>query len=417
MKDHREINEQLRVYTLDPVHVGVGLPLWLPAGGAIIEELETFAKQLERQQGYQRVKTPHLGAAQLYKRSGHLPFFKDSMFPPIEVDGNQVYLKGMNCPHHHLVFKELRLSYKQLPMRLAEYGCCYRNEDAGALQGLLRVRAINMNDAHIYCTEEQLQAELESALTLIKIALDTFQLKDVGVRFSRHDPAKLGQKYVNNPAMWMKAEAALEATLVKAGMQFVPVADEAAFYGPKIDIQVHAATGREYTLSTVQVDFEGPAKLGCTYTTVDNQQVAPICIHRAPFGTHERFIAFLLEHFQGQLPCWLAPTQVALVDVTKTATKYAADLKEVLNSRYRLAVMEKEDIREQVKKAAVLKPFCTIVVGDREAVNEDVTVRYNNPQGTPVKISMVELINRLNNLKASRSVERLEDQLTVWKES
>lgn len=409
MKDHREINEQLKVYTIDPVHVGVGLPLWLPAGGAIIEELETFAKQLERQQGYQRVKTPHLGTQQLYKRSGHLPFFKDSMFPPIEVDSNQVYLKGMNCPHHHLVFKELRPTYKQLPIRLAEYGCCYRNEDAGALQGLLRVRAINMNDAHIYCAEEQLQAELESALALINIALDTFQLKDVVVRFSRHDPAKLGQKYVNNPAMWMKAEASLEAALVKAGMQFVSVADEAAFYGPKIDIQVHAATGREYTLSTVQVDFEGPAKLGCIYTTADNQQVAPICIHRAPFGTHERFIAFLLEHFQGNLPFWLAPTQIVLVDVTKTSARFLDYLASQLRGRYRTVVMEQEDIREQVKKAIALKPYCTVVIGDREAAEDCVSIRLSPARSA--KISVSEFLDRLDNLQTFRTPGRLEDEL------
>lgn len=415
MKDHREINEQLKIYTIDPANVGVGLPLWLPAGAVIIEELETFAKHLERQQGYQRVKTPHLGTEQLYQQSGHLDHYRDSMFPPMQVDDRNVYLKAMNCPHHHLVFKELRPTHKHLPLRLAEYGCCYRNEDAGALQGLMRVRSINMNDAHIYCTEDQLQAELTMALALINIALDTFQLKDVTARFSKHEPTKLGQKYINNPAMWWKAEQALNEALLQSGLAFEPVLDEAAFYGPKIDIQVRSATNREYTLSTVQVDFVGPGKLGCSYTSSNNEQVAPVCIHRAPFGTHERFIAFLLEHFQGQLPCWLAPVQIALIDVTKTETQYAEELKIALRNRYRVAVMEQEDIREQVKKAAALKPFCTIVVGDREAVNEDVSVR--SPDGKSIKISMIELINRLTNLKASRSVERLEDQLTVWKEN
>jgi threonyl-tRNA synthetase len=253
-RDHRILGKELEIFAFDD-DVGPGLPLWLPKGAALIEKLEELAKKNEREQGYVRVKTPHIAKESMYIRSGHLPYYADSMFPPMEMDGTKYYLKAMNCPHHHKIFAATPKSYRDLPVRLAEYGTCYRYEQSGELFGLMRVRSLQMNDAHIYCTESQFEEEFMKVNELYVKYFKIFGIEKYVMRFSKHDPAKLGQKYIDNAPLWQKTEDMVRKVLVKSGMPFKEVEDEAAFYGPKIDIQIWSAIGREFTIATNQVDF------------------------------------------------------------------------------------------------------------------------------------------------------------------
>jgi threonyl-tRNA synthetase len=314
-RDHRKLGKELGIYTMDD-DVGPGLPLWMPNGTIIIEELERLAKETEEAAGYKRVVTPHIAKESMYIKSGHLPYYEDSMFPPMELDGTKYYLKAMNCPHHHKIFDAEPKSYKDMPLRLAEYGTCYRYEQSGELFGLMRVRCLHMNDAHIYCTKAQFAQEFRAVNEMYLKYFNIFGIDKYVMRLSLHDPAKLGQKYINEPALWLETEQMVREVLIETGTPFVEVQDEGAFYGPKIDVQIWSIIGREFTLATNQVDFAQGKRFNLSFTNKDNEPETPLIIHRAPLGTHERFIGFLLEHYAGKFPVWLAPLQAKILPIS-----------------------------------------------------------------------------------------------------
>lgn len=377
-RDHRKLGKELEIYTFDD-DVGPGLPLWLPNGGAMIEALESYAKKVEREAGYDRVKSPHIARESMYLKSGHLPYYKDSMYPPMEIDGVNYYLKAMNCPHHHKIFGATPKSYRDMPIRLAEYGTCYRYEQSGELFGLMRVRSLQMNDAHIYCTEAQFEEEFQNVNALYLKHFEKFGIEKYVMRFSKHDPSRLGEKYIDMPELWLKTEAMVKKVLDKMGVNYVEVEDEAAFYGPKIDIQVYSAIGREFTLATNQVDFAQAERFDLYFINEKNEKERPIIIHRAPLSTHERFIGFLLEHYAGRLPVWLAPKQVIVLPISD---KYAAYGDEVVK------FLKKNDIRasidhrsekagKKIRDAEVSKTPYMLIVGEKEAEAKSVSVRMH----------------------------------------
>lgn len=375
-RDHRKLGKELEIYTFDD-DVGPGLPLWLPNGGAIIESLEAFAKKTEREAGYERVKSPHIAKESMYLKSGHLPYYADSMFPPMEIDGDKYYLKAMNCPHHHKMFRAVPRTYRDLPLRLAEYGTCYRYEQSGELFGLMRVRSLQMNDAHIYCTEEQFEQEFKAVNALYLKYFAKFGIDKYVMRFSKHDPAKLGQKYIDMPELWLKTEDMVRRVLQSMDVSFVEVEDEAAFYGPKIDIQVWSAIGREFTLATNQVDFAQAERFDLSYINEKNERERPIIIHRAPLSTHERFIGFLLEHYAGNFPAWLAPKQVIVLPISDKYQDYADEVVKFLkNLDIRASIDSRsEKAGKKIRDAEVAKIPYMLIVGEKEAAGRAVSVR------------------------------------------
>lgn len=375
-RDHRKLGQQLEIYTFDD-EVGPGLPLWLPNGGFLIEKIEELAKRTEDEAGYMRVRTPHIAKEALYIRSGHLPYYKESMFPPMELDNVKYYLKAMNCPHHHKIFGTIPKSYKDLPIRLAEYGTCYRYEDSGSLFGLMRVRSLQMNDAHIYCTKDQFESEFRAVNEMYLKYFRIFGIDQYKMRLSKHEPSKLGQKYIDEPELWQETEKMVRDVLISSGIPFDEVQDEAAFYGPKIDIQIYSAIGREFTLATNQVDFAQGKRFNLKYANKDNQDEYPIIIHRAPLSTHERFIGFLLEHYAGNFPLWLAPKQVAVLPISDKFLGYAEKVAALLKaSGFRVKLDERaEKIGKKIRDAEVMKiPYMT-VIGEKEEQNGQISVR------------------------------------------
>jgi len=469
-RDHRKIGEEMGLYTIDTEYVGPGLPLWREKGTAIVEELEKLAKETEFLAGYQRVRTPHLAREKMYKTSGHLPYYAESMFPPmimpaedkqrqdldrkiktledklrsLDVDinaigvkeavdgvveeddeargedqfqendliaelaalrtardqGDRYYLKAMNCPHHHRIFAAEPRSYRALPLRLAEYGTCYRYEQSGELFGLMRVRSLNMNDAHIYCTEEQFASEFKAVNEMYLKYFKIFGLEKYQMRFSTHSKEGLGKKYVNEPELWLKTEDMVRKVLVESGINFVEVANEAAFYGPKIDVQVWSAIGREFTIATNQVDFAVPAKFGLVYKDRDNALKTPLCIHRAPLGTHERFIGFLIEHYAGNFPLWLAPEQVRVLTLgaegdenSAALIQYAKDIAKALHSEMVRVVTDfsADPIKAKIANAEEARVHTMLVIGGRDMEAGVVSVRLHGkgPQGAKPKAEVV----------------------------
>jgi len=395
-RDHRKIGKELEIFTFDD-DVGPGLPLWLPNGGVLIEELERLAKKTEQAAGYQRVRTPHIAKESMYLTSGHLPYYKESMFPPMEFDGEKYYLKAMNCPHHHKIFKELNPSYKELPIRLAEYGTCYRYEQSGELFGLMRVRQLQMNDAHIYCTRDQFADEFRAVNDMYLKYFKIFGIDKYVMRFSTHEPKKLGQKYVDNPELWLQTEDMVRNVLIDSKIPYVEVPDEGAFYGPKIDVQVWSAIGREFTLATNQVDFAVPARFGLTFRNAKNELETPICIHRAPLGTHERFIGFLIEHFAGNFPIWLAPKQVAILPISEKYNEFSKKLLQLLiNSDIRGLVDDRDEkIGKKIRDAELKKVPYMLIVGEKEQAENKVSVRKHG-SGDIGSFSLEELIQLIN---------------------
>ena len=375
-RDHRKLGKELEIYTFDD-DVGPGLPLWLPNGGIIIEALEAYAKKTEKEAGYQRVKSPHIAKESMYLKSGHLPYYADSMFPPMEIDGEKYYLKAMNCPHHHKIFKALPHTYKELPLRFAEYGTCYRYEQSGELFGLMRVRSLQMNDAHIYCTEEQFEEEFKGVNALYLKYFEKFGIDKYVMRFSKHNPAKLGQKYIDMPELWEKTENMVRKVLQSMGVSYVEVEDEAAFYGPKIDIQVWSAIGREFTLATNQVDFAQAERFDLSYISEKNEKERPIIIHRAPLSTHERFIGFLLEHYAGNFPTWLAPKQVVILPISDKFIDYAQEVANFLKKHDIRASVDTraEKAGKKIRDAEIAKIPYMFIVGEKEANEQKVSVR------------------------------------------
>ena len=375
-RDHRKLGKELGIYTMDD-DVGPGLPLWMPNGTIIIEALENLAKQTEEAAGYKRVVTPHIAKESMYIKSGHLPYYQDSMFPPMELDGTKYYLKAMNCPHHHKIFEAEPKSYKDIPLRLAEYGTCYRYEQSGELFGLMRVRCLHMNDAHIYCTKEQFAQEFRAVNEMYLKYFKIFGIDKYVMRLSLHDPKKLGQKYINEPELWLETEAMVRAVLIETGTPFVEVQDEGAFYGPKIDVQIWSIIGREFTLATNQVDFAQGKRFNLSFTNKDNEPETPLIIHRAPLGTHERFIGFLLEHYAGKFPVWLAPLQVKILPISDKFMPYAEEvLAEFKKAGVRVEIDDRnEKIGKKIRDTEIMKVPYMLVIGEKEVAENKLSVR------------------------------------------
>ncbi len=375
-RDHRKLGQQLEIFMFDD-DVGPGLPLWLPNGAIIAEELENLAKETEAQAGYLRVKTPHIAKESMYKKSGHLPYYKETMFPAMEMEGDKYYLKAMNCPHHHKIYASKTRSYKDLPLRLAEYGTCYRYEKSGELFGLMRVRSLNMNDAHMYCTKEQFAQEFRAVNDMYLKYFKIFGINKYVMRFSTHDPKNLGKKYVNEPKLWKETEKLVRNVLIESKIPYVEIADEAAFYGPKIDVEVYSAIGREFTLATNQVDFAVPKRFGLVYTNEKGKEETPLCIHRAPLGTHERFIGFLIEHYAGNFPVWLSPIQVKIIPISEKFNDYGQKvLVELKNAGVRTELSdENETLGKRIRNAELQKIPYILVVGEKEKIAGTISVR------------------------------------------
>ena len=487
-RDHRKLGKEMELFTFDD-DVGPGLPLWLPNGTVLIEELEKLAKETEFAAGYDRVRTPHLARENMYLTSGHLPYYEESMFPPMILDelaeqrtemtrqvsvqraralenwgrisnqpqfkelneqwnslpenvafeklqalGNALpekeleadqdylrakeklnnlpeaqkyYLKAMNCPHHHKIFGAVPRSYRDLPLRLAEYGTCYRYEQSGELMGLMRVRSMQMNDAHIYCTEAQFEDEFRAVNEMYLKYFRIFGFEKYQMRFSTHDPAKLGQKFVDEPALWKKTEDMVRNVLIKSGINYVEVANEAAFYGPKIDVQVWSAIGKEFTIATNQVDFAVPARFGLNYRASDNTQQTPLCIHRAPLGTHERFIGFLIEHYAGNFPLWLAPEQVRVITigVEEPLVAYARGIVEELRAQGVRAVGDygTDPMKAKIADAEQRKVHTMLVIGGRDLEAGNVSLRLHGKGNIGAKPRNEAIADILTAIKERRA--------------
>lgn len=403
-RDHRKLGRELSIYTMDD-QVGPGLILWMPNGTVIIEELEKLAKETEQHAGYKRVVTPHIAKESMYLTSGHLPYYADSMFPPMEMDGEKYYLKAMNCPHHHKIYDAEPKSYKDLPYRLAEYGTCYRYEQSGELFGLMRVRCLHMNDAHIYCTKEQFAQEFKAVNDMYLKYFRIFGIEKYVMRLSLHDPEKLGQKYVNEPELWIETEELVRNVLVETGVPFVEVKGEGAFYGPKIDVQIWSTIGREFTLATNQVDFAQSRSFKLSFTNQQNEPEIPLIIHRAPLGTHERFIGFLLEHYAGKFPLWLAPVQVKVLPISDKFIGYAKAVSDKLkNADIRCEVDDRnEKIGKKIRDTELMKVPYMLVVGEKEMNEGKVSVRRQGKGDAGIKDVEEFLVEAVKEIKERRA--------------
>jgi threonyl-tRNA synthetase len=491
-RDHRKLGKELELFVFDD-DVGPGLPMFLPRGAVIADELEKLAKETEFAAGYQRVRTPHIAREVLYKKSGHLPYYFESMFPPMalyddafyshwaarfveedakgdlelreqlgsqlpltrpkpgeeEVRGEFVdrifnffenlppelaksferiarnrlisgivmsysgvadryFLKAMNCPHHHKLFAALPRSYRDLPLRLAEYGTCYRYEQSGELFGLMRVRSMQMNDAHIYMTPEQFEAEFNKVNEMYLNYFKLFGIEKYLMRFSTHDPTKLGQKFVDEPELWKQTEIMTRNVLKNSGINYVEVPNEAAFYGPKIDVQAWSAIGREFSIATNQVDFAQPRRFDLRYKDKDNIDKIPLCIHRAPLGTHERFIGFLIEHYAGNFPLWLSPEQVRIItigDDPKLLDYARSILNELRAHQVRAEIDESTDkINGKIQRAEQMKVHTMFVIGKRDMEANAVSVRVHgkgNLGARPRAEAIAELLESIKDRRGS----------------
>ncbi len=385
-RDHRKLGKELGIYTMDD-DVGQGLIMWMPNGTIVIEELEKLAKETEQAAGYKRVVTPHIAKESMYITSGHLPYYADSMYPPMELEGEKYYLKSMNCPHHHKIFAAEPKSYRDLPYRIAEYGTVYRYEQSGELFGLMRVRCLHMNDAHIYCTKDQFNDEFRAVNDMYLKYFKIFEIEKYVMRLSLHSPEKLGVKYVNEPELWKETETMVRNVLKESNIPYVEVQDEAAFYGPKIDVQIFSAIGREFTLATNQVDFSQGRSFNLQYTSQDNKAETPLIIHRAPLGTHERFIGFLLERYAGKFPLWLAPVQVKVLPISDKFLDYAKTVSEKLKKADIRAEVDdrNEKIGKKIRDTELMKIPYMLVIGEKEVNENKVAVRRQGKGDIGVK--------------------------------
>lgn len=375
-RDHRKLGRELELFLMDE-DVGPGLPIWLPNGNVLRQELEKLAVEVENVAGYQRVATPHIAKESMYVKSGHLPYYVDEMYPPMDDGRSKYYLKPMNCPFHHKVFGHKPRSYRDLPLRLAEYGMVYRYEQSGALFGLLRVRGAEQNDAHIYCTEAQFEAEFMAVIELYRFYFELFGVEKFVMQLSKHSKAGLGVKYADDEALWLKMEELIRQVMLKNDVPFVEVEDEAAFYGPKIDVQIWSAIGREFSLATNQVDFVQPGRFGLAYVDADGQEKTPLCLHRAPLGAHERFVGFLIEHYAGAFPVWLAPEQVLLMPITDAHHDYARQIEAQLKGegiRAR-ALLDDGRVNAKIRYGQKMKVPYMLIVGDKEVKNQSISLR------------------------------------------
>mgnify|MGYP001296455257 FL=1 len=402
-RDHRKIGKELEIFTFDE-EVGPGLPLWLPNGGVILNELESLAKETEDRHGYHQVRTPHLTKGDLYKKSGHLELYKDAMYPAMDVDGIDYYVKPMNCPHHHKIYAASPKSYRDLPYRISEYGTCYRYEKSGQLFGLMRVRSMQMNDAHIYCSKDDFSQEFLDVCKMYLEYFDIFGIEKYEMRLSVHDKEGLGKKYIDEPDLWIETENIVRRTLAEGKINFTEISGEAAFYGPKVDVQVWSAIGKEFTLATNQVDFAIPKRFGLSYTDQDGKEKTPLCIHRAPLSTHERFVGFLIEHYGGDFPVWLSPIQIAILPVSEKTNHYAYEVeKQLTEAGFRTTIDDKPDkIGSKIRNAELNKIPIMAVIGEKEAQNNTLSIRrrFVGDQG---ELSIDKIINDLTKEIKQRS--------------
>ena len=386
--DHKKLGKELDIFEFND-EIGKGLPLWLPNGTIIRDEIENYAKEMEFKYGYKRVSTPHVAKEDLYLKSGHLPYYEDSMFPAMEDKdtGEKYYLKAMNCPHHHHIYDARPRSYKDLPLRLAEYGTCYRYEKSGELSGLIRVRCMTMNDAHLYMTLDQFEEEFRSTVKMYMEFYETFKLKEYSFRLSVRDDES--DKFVGDPALWDKAEGLLAKVMDEMGLKYFIGKGEAAFYGPKIDIQFKNLMGREETVSTIQVDFQSACKekFGLKYVDSDNTEKEPVIMHRAPLSTHERFISFITEYYGGAFPTWCAPVQVCMLPVKDSCYDYADKLTEELRSDFVRAEVDKSNnaFGKKIRTNTMKKIPILLIIGEQEITDNTVTIRrYGSQEQTTV---------------------------------
>jgi len=404
-RDHRKLGRELEIFIFDD-EVGPGLPLWLPNGTVMVDELEALAKEMETNAGYSRVKTPHLTKEDLFIRSGHLPYYAESMYPPMELEGVKYYVKPMNCPMHHKIFSSKGRSYRDLPVRLAEYGTCYRYEKSGELFGLMRVRSMQMNDAHIYCSEEQFEQEFMGVIDLYKKYFDLFGIDKYVMRLSLHGKAGLGKKYVDNERLWVKTEDMVRRAMDNGGVPYVEVIDEAAFYGPKIDVQIWSAIGKEFTLATNQVDFAVPERFDLKFTNREGVDEIPLCIHRAPLSTHERMVGFLLEHYAGNFPVWISPEQVRVISITDAQNDYVEQLaKELRGNGIRASAdVSAQRMNAKIRQAQLMKVPYMLVVGDNEMQAGQVSLRVRDGSQQN-NIPLAEFVARVKDKIARRAGE------------
>ena len=402
-RDHRKLGKELEIFMYDE-EVGPGLPLWLPHGGVIIEELERLAKEMEEKAGYLRVRTPHLAKEDLFLHSGHLPYYAESMYPPMELEGTKYYVKPMNCPMHHKIYGSKSRSYRDLPIRLAEYGTCYRYEKSGELFGLMRVRSMQMNDAHIYVSEDQFEQEFMAVIDLYKKYFDLFGIEKFVMRLSLHAREGLGKKYVDNERLWLKTEDMVRRAMTNGKVPFKEVQNEAAFYGPKIDVQIWSAIGREFTLATNQVDFAQPGRFNLVFTNKDGVEETPLCIHRAPLSTHERMVGFLLEHYAGNFPVWLSPEHVRVIPITDPQNEYAENIvHQLLDQGIRASAdVNAQRMNGKIRSAQLMKVPYMLVVGENEAQAGQVSLRVRDGSRAD-NIPLAEFIARAKNRISTRS--------------
>ncbi len=392
-RDHRELGKKLELFTFDE-EIGKGLPTWLPNGTIIKEELENWAKETENKRGYKRVSTPIITKENLFYTSGHLPLYKESMYAPISIEEENYYIKPMNCPFHHKVFSALPRTYKELPLRLAEYGWCHRYEDSGSLFGLMRVRGMQMNDAHLYVTPEQAIQEFVDVIKLHEYYYKVLGIEKYEMELALRDPKKL-DKYHGEESDWKIAEEMTMKAMELSGVPFKVVHEGAAFYGPKMDFQIYSSIGRSFTASTNQLDLYMGKRFGLEYTDKDGSKKTPFIIHRAPLGTHERFIGFLIEHFAGNFPIWLSPVQVKIIPVRENHNEYAKKVYEMLKENNIRAEFDDKDenLGTKVRDAKNNKIPYWIVVGDKEIAESKVTLESRDA-GNLGQISQAEMLTK-----------------------
>ena len=400
-RDHKKIGKEMGLYMIDEL-IGKGLPVWLPNGEVLKTEIERFAIETEDAYGYERVTTPVLGKKELFETSGHLPHYSDGMYPPMKMDDGEYYLKAMNCPMHHLVFNNRKRSYRELPIRIAEYGTVYRNELSGTLAGLLRVRMLSMNDAHIYCTLDQVAQEVESNVRMAQEYYDAFGFEDYDFRLSLWDPENKG-KYIDQPENWEATQDHLRGILDELGVDYSEAVGEAAFYGPKVDIQFRTALGREESLATIQLDFAAKERFGLSYmdeSGVENGEV--FVIHRAPLSTHERFVAFLLEQWAGNLPTWLSPVQVQVITISEKHKDYAEKVRESLElAGVRVRVDDSDNtIGKKIRTHRKVRPAYMVILGDDEMESGSVSIRSRSgdqKNGVDLEEFVADIFSEISN--------------------
>lgn len=406
-RDHRKLGQKLDIFAIDD-EIGSGLPLWLPNGTIIRDELEKWANEMEFKAGYERITTPTITREDLYYKSGHLPYYKDTMFPPMEIDETNYYLRPMNCPHHHKVFDSRAKSYRDLPVRLAEYGNTYRYEKHGSLSGLMRVRAMSMNDAHIYCTEEQVEDELRSVIQMYNTYYEHLRLGNFRARLSLH--SQDSEKFVDEEAGWLDSEKKVRKVLEELNVPFDEEEGEAAFYGPKIDIQLKNVLGREETVSTCQLDFVMGKRFDLNYVNEAGETKIPLIIHRAPLSTHERMVSFLIELYGGAFPTWLSPTQVVIVPVAEAFFDYAHKLEAQLRDKFfRVKVDDSSNsFSKKVRTAVTGKNPNIWIVGEKEQTESSITWRrYCNEKQVEMKFDEAKEI--LHRFREDRVMDNFDD--------